>query len=674
MSATISQLTLVIGEAKSEGFLIEIDGAEFHLDDFILTQSLLRPSTMSFSLRKDPKEDGSEPQFKVCTSIIGKDVELHLVTDKTEKVSLQEVLDEDDTTQEIVFKGLVASAYGSRSMSDYIIRVEASSYDAMLLDNPACKSFENKTLQEIVEDIVDDYGTLISANIDPRKGDQIPYTVQYNENNYQFLQRLAQRYGEWMFNDGEHLVFGKLETEDPLVLGYPDKDVPEYNVTMQMQHTAFSHLASSYNNYAATVKDGLQEMERDYNTLADAVYNVSCERLTKPTLQNLHSGGYADQDSRTSVLDTSTKTQARGTKANMLTYNGTTYSSKLKIGSILVIKDNFLQQDLVGNLSDVDQDEILITELVHTFDSQERYSNRFSGIPSACDYPPYYNSDVYPTASPCRAKVVDTEDPNVLGRVRVQFDWQAQLDSDMITPWLRISQPYAGGGKGVSFIPEIGEEVMIDFEGGNAERPYVSGTLFNGVDDPDGAWLPGNNQVKAIRTRNGHTIEIWDEGEGGYIKIYDNQKNNYILTFSTDQKLIRLESTGNIELYAQNDIIMHAGHDINASADNDVFISAGNDMQRTADNDIREHAGHDRTTSIDRNDSLTVASNQFVKVDDNKDEQVKNKLQITADNIRIEAKDQLLEYSKTHHQKASDTMAINAQTQIDIKASQVKTN
>ena len=193
----------------------------------------------------------------------------------------------------------------------------------------------------------------------------------------------------------------------------------------------------------------------------------------------------------------------------------------------------------------------------------------------------------------------------------------------------------------------------------------------------DGAWVPnGNscNQIKAIRTRNGHTIEIHDEGNDGYIRIYDNEKENYILTFSTDQKLIKLESTGNIELYAQNDIIMHAGHDINASADNDIFIAAGNDMQRTADNDIREHAGNDRSTSIDRNDSLTVEANQFVRVNDNKDEQIAHKLQITAENIREEAKEQLLEYSKTHHMKANDAAALNAGSRIDIKAGTVKVN
>lgn len=677
MSTTVSRFTLTIDDAKSENFLIEIDGELFKLDNFVLTQSLMQPNTLRFRMLKGPKEDGTEPQFKTCGSIIGKDITLSLETENVEQLSTLKT--EGEKTEEIKFKGIITSISGSRSMSEYSLDIEAKSYDALLIDNPTCKSFENKTLNDIVADVVDDYSDLIDANIDARFRETLPYTVQYNETNYQFLLRLAQRFGEWIYNDGEHLLFGNLPKGEPVTLGYPDKDITSYSVDMKIRHTSFSHIASSYNSYDSDTKEGVEEMEREYNTLADNVFNIARERLKKPTLQNLHSGGFADKDGRETVLNVSIKTQARGEKAGMLVYSGNTYCSKLKIGNTLIIQDNYLSNDLVGNVSEVDQDEILITELVHFFSHDETYSNSFVGIPAACDYPPYSNSDIFPVATSCRAKVTDTEDPNHLGRIRVQFDWQAQLgeNSDgeqMMTPWLRLSQPYAGGGKGFSFIPEIGEEVMIDFEGGNAERPFVKGTLYNGVGDPDGAWLPGNNQVKAIRTRNGHTIEIWDEGAGGYIRIYDNGKENYILTFSTDEKLIKLESTGNIELYAQNDIIMHAGHDINASADNDVIIAAGHDMQRSADNDIREHSGNNRSTSIGRNDTLTVSQNQFNKIEGNKDEQISHKLQLTAENIRTEAKNQLLEYSTIHHLKANAEMALNASARIDMKAAQVKTN
>ena len=685
MSISVKNISVKIDDASSSGFDIIIGDTQWRLDNFTLYQGLLTHNTLTFNLHKGPEEDIEETKFSLCSQLIGKEIELALDTDNIENLSLKT---SNEKTAEIKFSGFIFSASGSRMSSRYSVNVEARSWDALLDDNPNCKSYEEKTLNDIVNDVLDDYSGHLDSNVDTRFTDDIAYCVQYNETNYQFLQRLARRYGEWFYNDGEQFVFGNLKQEESVSINYPSKDIPSYNIDMRMQHVAFNHVTSSYNAYEATEKDGLGEMNRSYNELSDSVFEASVNNFSKPTLQNLHSGGFADNDGRETILNVSTKTQGRGEKASMLTYSGNTYCSKLKLGATLIIVDNFISDNLTNVKSDVDQDEILITELIHSFSADETYSNHFVGIPSACDYPPYANSDVYPIAPSCRAKVTDNEDPMDLGRIRVQFDWQAQLDPKMKTPWLRLSQPYAGAGKGFSFIPEIGEEVMIDFEGGNAERPYVKGTLYNGDSQygtPDVKWLPNNNsknQIKAIRTRNGHTIEIHDEGNDGYIRIYDNEKENYILTFSTDRKLIMLESTGNIELYAKNDIIMHAGHDITATADhdisetahNDMFLAADNDMQRTADNDIREHAGNDRTTNIDRNDSLSVSENQFVKIGDNKDEQIEHKLQLTAENIREEAKEQLLEYSKTHHAKAENEMALNASTKIDIKAGIVKVN
>lgn len=674
MSISIKNIAIAIDGTKSTGFCISLDGSAWRLDNFTLSQSLLSPNSLSFTMHKGPEENMNEALFTICGHIIGKEITISLETDSIERESLKA---ETDTIADINFKGVILSASGSRSSTEYVINVQAYSWDALLSDNQTCKSFEDKTLNDIINDVIDDYSDHLDSEVYSRFTDTIPYCVQYNETNYQFLQRLARRYGEWLYNDGERIVFGNLPEGESVKLAYPSQDIPSYNVDLNMQHVAFNHVASSYNSYDANQKEGVEEMQKEYNTLSEQVFQASQNCYVKPTLQNLHSGGFANSDGRETILNVSTKTQARGQKAGMLIYSGNTYCSKLKIGSTLLIVDNYITNSASNEKSKVNQDEILITELVHYFSADETYSNHFTGIPSACDYPPYSNSDVYPIAQSCRAKVTDNEDPNNLGRVRAQFDWQAQLDDGMMTPWLRMAQPYAGGGKGFSFIPEIGEEVMIDFEGGNAERPYVKGTLYNGVGDPDGKWLPNNNssnQIKAIRTRNGHTIEIHDEGDNGYIRIYDNEKENYILTFSTDEKLIKLESTGNIELYAKNDIIMHAGHDINASADNDVFIAAGNDMQRSAENDIREHAGNDRTTTIDHNDSLTVTENQFIKIDDNKDEQVAHQLQVTAENIRIEATEKLLQYSDVHQQKANDSMVMNAGNRIDIKAGTVKVN
>ena len=668
MSISVKSLSVSIDGIKSNEFDIEIDGIIYHLDNFSLSQTLLAPNVLSFSMHKGPEEDIRDAQFSICNYIIGKEISLTL---HTEMISLT---DDDEKADQVVFKGIILSASGSRSRSEYFIQVNAESWEALLKDSPTCRSYQSMTLDEIVNNVQEEYSEYTESLIDSRMKEEIPYCVQYNENNYRFLQRLACRYGEWMYNDGQSFVFGNLVEKDEVVLTYPSQDIPSFNVELKMQHVAFNHLAPSYNSNDYSAKEGLEEMSREYNSLSESVFYASKERFTKQTLQNLSSGGFADQDGRDFILKTSTKTQARGIKAGMMIYTGTTYCSKLKLGGKLIITDNYISNPVTDEKSDVEQDQILITGLSHHFTRGKVYRNQFTGIPASCDYPPYSDSDIFAHAEPCRARVTDTEDPNNLGRIRVQFDWQKELDREMMTPWLRISQPYTGGQKGVSFIPEIGEEVIVGFEAGNADRPYVMGALFNGTDNPDNLWLPGNNQVKAIRTRNGHTVEIWDEGDGGYIRIYDHGKENYILTYSTDEKLIKLESTGNIELYAKNDIIMHAGHDINVSADNDVYIAASHDMHRTAENDIREYAGNDRSTTIDKNDSLTVSQNQFVTVNENKDETVAHKLQISAENIREEASEQMLLYSKTHHQKAADEMMVNAGSRIDIKAATVKVN
>lgn len=689
MSISIKNISVSIDGIASSQFDITIGGLEYRLDNFVLHQGLLYCNSLSFTMHKKyPDEDMQDTTFAVCGHIIGKEIIIGLSTDNIEFLSFNI---ENDKTADIEFKGVIVSASGSRSGSEYNINVEARSWDAMLEDNPNCKSYEDCTLNDIVADVVQDYTGNLATAIDSRFTNVIPYTVQYNETNYQFLQRLARRYGEWLYNDGTRLVFGNLIQRDAVRLAYPSKDIPEYSVDLKIQHVPFSHVISSYNSYDSELRDGLGEATGAFNELHSRVSDASQQCFTKATFQNLHSGGYANIDSRDTILSVSTVSQGKGEKAGMLTYSGNTYCSKLKLGSTLVVVDNYITDSIINSKSDVDPYEILITELIHYFSADEIYSNHFVGIPNASDYPPYANADAYPVATSCRAKVKDNEDPFDLGRIRVQFDWQAQQDAEMKTPWLRIIHPYAGGEKGFNFIPEIGEEVMVDFEGGNAEKPYVKGTIYNGIDNVDIKWIPGNNsenQIKAIRTRNGHTIEIHDEGNDGYIRIYDNKKENYILTFSTDRKLIMLQSTGNIEMYAKHDIIMHAGHnitaradhdieafakhDINEEADNDMFLSAHHDQQRVAENDIREHAGRDRSTCIDRNDSLEVKENQFVKIDDNKDEQVEHKLQVTANIIREEARDQLLEYSKTHNMKAEDQTVINSGTRIDIKSGIVK--
>ena len=236
MSISIKNITISIDGTLSKKFKIDIDGARYNLDDFKLTQQLLKPNTLTFTMHKNPEEDISEPQFTACSSIIGKPITLDIQTDSTER----EISDfaENGQSADIEFKGIITSASASRTQSEYLIHVEAHSWDILLIDNPNCKSYEDMSLKDIISDVFEDVSTL-SNKIDPRYTDIIPYTVQSNENNYEFLSRLARRYGEWLYKDGTRLVFGKIQDEESIQLSYPSKDVPSYSVRMQIQHVPF---------------------------------------------------------------------------------------------------------------------------------------------------------------------------------------------------------------------------------------------------------------------------------------------------------------------------------------------------------------------------------------------------------------------------------------------------
>ncbi|MFQ5525163.1 MAG: phage baseplate assembly protein V [Thermoanaerobaculia bacterium] len=112
---------------------------------------------------------------------------------------------------------------------------------------------------------------------------------------------------------------------------------------------------------------------------------------------------------------------------------------------------------------------------------------------------------------PLTAVVVDIEDPEGLGRVRVRLPRGVEVGGASHEAWARVATMMAGNNRGTWFIPDVDDEVLLVFEGGDPRRPYVVGALWNGRDTPpetmDGS---GNNYLKTIRSRNGVRITLDD--------------------------------------------------------------------------------------------------------------------------------------------------------------------
>ncbi len=104
--------------------------------------------------------------------------------------------------------------------------------------------------------------------------------------------------------------------------------------------------------------------------------------------------------------------------------------------------------------------------------------------------------------------VTSNQDPDGLGRVKVKFPWRGTSDE---SSWARIATVMAGDQRGTYFLPEVGDEVLVAFEAGDVDHPYVLGALWNGQEKPPESNSNGNNDVRKIRSRSGHEIVLNDE-------------------------------------------------------------------------------------------------------------------------------------------------------------------
>lgn len=592
----ISEINVVLnGTPSSLNSSCTINGNTYRLSSYSLSQELLQPMILCFSLEKEDKtETDSDVVFSDTSNIIGKALEIHVSTIKTS------LSDEDSSSQKaFVFKGMIIDVTASRATaSTQSASVTVATWDALLQNDPHCRSFENMTLKDIIESVLKPYSD-IKSKISPRFKDKIPYIVQYNQSDYAFVSMLAVRFGEWMYNTGETFIFG--EIEDPgssANLEYPGGSLMSYNLHQSMASFSFNHLLPDYYQYGkekAILKESAQGVaDGTVNNWTDKAYNASIQRFKNEQIATLNAGGFdsgKEDEGSDSILDYSLKIEAEGKKTGIMTVHGFSKLAMLKIGQTFLIRDNVQNQS--GESKDVKQKALKVIGINHSFDYRQEYSNSFTAVPVACNYPSYSDADVFPPAPQQRAKVVENKDEQKLGRIRVQFPWQEIQSKEMKTPWLRIAVPYAGASKGHQFIPEIGEEVMVGFEMDNAERPYIIGSFYNGGNGkPDENWAVSKeedgttNNIKAIRTRNGHTILFNDKGDAGLLEIFDNKNNTYHITLSADDKKITIYSAGNVEVIADNDINVNAGNNIAVNAEGDITVNAKGDIGMNADGNI----------------------------------------------------------------------------------------
>jgi hypothetical protein len=151
------------------------------------------------------------------------------------------------------------------------------------------------------------------------------------------------------------------------------------------------------------------------------------------------------------------------------------------------------------------------------------------------------------------AIVTNVQDPDKQGRVKVCFP---RMPGKPESDWARVAQPAAGSGRGFYWLPEVSDEVLVAFERGQANQPYVIGALWNGKDKPMKDAYTSDNSKRMIQTKSGHQILFNDKSGEEKITIGD-KSGKRTLTFDVKDKKFLVEAKeGDVEIHAKKKLVL----------------------------------------------------------------------------------------------------------------------
>ncbi|QXP59307.1 type VI secretion system Vgr family protein [Olleya sp. HaHaR_3_96] len=500
------------------------------------------------------------------------------------------------------FKGIVSqitTIKGHEASSGDEVVITALSPTFIADDGPHYASYNDLSLAEIIDRTFSDYDrSKLEVLIQPNNTATLHYSVQNGESAYNYASRLAAQYGEWFYYNGSKLVFGAPEAEElALTYGF---DLKEYNLNLTPQSHNYKFYANDYllndvhEKDAKDISSGASGYSGFVSSKSDSIY-------TKETKvwHNLYNDPQAKQR-----LDSNIELQKKAIEMQQVKLNGISDNPGVKLGNIVKVEGANYR----------------VISITHNNRENGDYENRFEAVTADFDAYPNTNINAFPKSGTQTATVLENADPEGLGRIRVQMPWQ-KITGEM-TPWIRIVTPHAGGDKGFHFIPELEEEVLIGFEGDNAEHPYMLGSLYNGAAKA-GAFQSSANDVKAIKTRSGHTIEFNDSNGAESITITDKNSNRiFIDTVKNNIEITALENmtlnAKNIRINAAENMELSAGKDMTNSVAEDLIVMAKNKnmvIEKNLSVSSEKHEMVSEEITISSNSkNLTLASGKTVDI------------------------------------------------------------
>lgn len=480
------------------------------------------------------------------------------------------------------------------------IKVTGYSSTFLLESDHTCASWCNKSLSDIVKELTDKAG--VQALVNPETKSKLEYECQYEETNFRFIQRLARQYQEWLYYDGQNLVFGKPQAGSTTKLTYGEElsvlDVCSQTLARPIKGSSYHSVNDqTYNSQSPDTAAG-------QNTLGQAAFDSSLALFTAPAVQRAE-----PRITNKGELDAYFQRKQQSDSAASSFITGESDCRILTVGSIIDVHTAI--HTGIGIHVKNSIGTYIITEITHVAGMGDSYQNYFTALPSSIPTLPCPDVPL-PVAHTQQAVVVSNEDPKKLGRVQVKMNWQT---GPMQTSWIRVLTPDAGTSdkvatnRGFVFIPEKGDQVMVAFRYDDPNRPFVLGSLFHGKSGTGGG---SSNKTKSLTTRSGCTITLDDEK--GSVTIADPTGSTIILngdnTITIDAKDKITIHSKELEILADEKIRIEADSEVEVLGKTSTF-EGKSEAKIKSDTSIKEEAA-----TIDIKASATLkATGATVDVD-----------------------------------------------------------
>lgn len=427
------------------------------------------------------------------------------------------------------FEGIITQVEMVGSMGETGgVAIHGTSPTILYENNRTLDSWMDQSLSTIIKEATQEYGK-VNLVSNPKYAAPIPYMAQYNESVFDFMNRLSALYGEWFYYDGTKVYFGKPDRDNTEKIVY-DMDLEEVRLVANLvpgKSARYDYVAQENKQHNADTPakpDGMNDLQSIAHSCSEKAYTAKTTSAADP-----HVTDKAELDEQMRIVK-----NASG--ANLLNIKGIGKTCRIRIGEIIDV--SFPDRMKLPPLG-----KFRIVGIEHEVRRDGHYSNSFVGVPDGTVHIPV--PDVKrPLALPELATVKENNDDKGQGRVKVAFDWQK---NGKTTNWIRVQTPNAGisgavpKNRGWVFVPEVGDQVMVSYEHGNPDRPYVTGSVFHSGSGKGG---DKDNKVKSIITRSGNAI------------VFDDETGSIVITDQTGKQLIMLDGTDAITVMAKKSITL----------------------------------------------------------------------------------------------------------------------